>query len=301
MRARDTYVDPSSAATYTANSSVQFGHAEMFVMEHLSKLRGNILDVGSGTGKVTKFVQGVTRKRVRGLDISSGRVAAARDSYLENPEITFCVGDIVSFSPLEKYQAVVSFNTLHHIPEGLQLDAFFRMKDLLNDANGVALLMIPGQSKDLHASIHEAAVSERFAPHFRGFNLGAVRTYETPDYYEGLCKKAGFYYSVVTSKAHQSEPCDFSQMRGFLSGWLPHLAYLISNGVAEKEQGEFLDAIVTAFFARMGKKVTEKVVPEVVQNKVVAYATRESFLFFLKKNQDCHKSDEAEPPLRAHL
>ncbi len=50
------YIDPSRAIDYSNNNDIQFKQAKDFIDAHGNLIKGAILDIGSGDGKVFNLV-----------------------------------------------------------------------------------------------------------------------------------------------------------------------------------------------------------------------------------------------------
>lgn len=99
---------------------------------------GRVLDLGCGTGiPIDKYLvdKGI---RVRGIDISQKHVNLAKRNV---PSAEFVKGDFSEFDFDEKFDAIISFYAIFHIPREEHKDLFLKMYDLLND-NGVILVTL---------------------------------------------------------------------------------------------------------------------------------------------------------------
>lgn len=50
------YIDPSRAVDYSNNNDIQFKQAKDFIDAHGDLIKGPVLDIGSGDGKVTAYM-----------------------------------------------------------------------------------------------------------------------------------------------------------------------------------------------------------------------------------------------------
>jgi SAM-dependent methyltransferase len=295
LTAQNRYVDPSSATTYSNNNDIQFHQAKDFMDTYGNLLVGPVLDIGSGDGKFTAHIAKAIGQPVTGVDISTERVEFANQHY-RTDKVSFYVADAVRLDEQKEiastsYKTIISVNSLHHIPSTLQLTAFQKAKKLLELNNGAILFLIPGRSPELHDSINEAANNDTWKKYFTTFDLSKVRTYESPKYYAKLCDQAGFYgWEVSSSYEKGGKELDTTGVKKFLSGWLPHLAYLKSQKVDESIQNKFLDDIVRIYFMRMKKDIHETIEPKVTQNRIVAYANQAAFF-----NRHKRKTDSTPP------
>ncbi len=275
------YVDPSSAQTYSNNNDVQFNQGNDFVDRYVHLIKGPVLDIGCGTGELTAHIANKLSVPITGMDISEARIKFASEQH-GSKEIKFVVGDATVLPVLQgSYNTIVSFNALHHVPSENQVQVFQAAKKALTP-DGVILFLIPGRSQELHDAINETASSEAWKTLFSDFDFSKVRTYQTPEYYTKLSKRAGFYNCDVSAECEKGgKELDAKGMKDFFSGWLPHLAYLKIKITDHKErellQEKFLNDIVKIYFSKMKKGINATVNPAITQNKIVAFASKAAF------------------------
>ena len=100
-----------NSALYDAKHAFVFGYGEELV-EILAPERGErVLDVGCGTGHLTKKIA-ESGALVIGLDSSPEMIAAARSNY---PDIEFRLADAANFKFDESFDAVFSNAALHWV------------------------------------------------------------------------------------------------------------------------------------------------------------------------------------------
>ncbi len=271
-----TYLDPSAAHVYHQHNGLQYTQACRFMDEVAAYLVSPVLDIGSGDGKVSAFLANQYNVKVTGLDISSERVALAKQQYATT-SADFVVGNALALDETpaiahQQYQTIVSFNTIHHLPGTEQLAFFKQARAKLTD-NGRAIFLIPGLS-EYHEAIKQAANARRWKAYFADFDLRAVRTYENAEYYCHLAYQAGFNLPCQVTEA--DEPgieMDFDGLKNYFAGWLPHLAHLKAKNVNTALQDEFLQDIVSLYFAKHQIDKAGKVNPTLRQNKMVFFKT----------------------------
>ena len=97
---------------------------------------GRTLDVGCGTGRVTRFLKDAGHA-VEGVDICPEMVERAR---ILHPDIPFTVGDAARLPPLGRFDNVVfSFNTLDYVyPESRRDEAVSGVAGLLEQGGVLA-------------------------------------------------------------------------------------------------------------------------------------------------------------------
>jgi tRNA (cmo5U34)-methyltransferase len=91
-----------------------------------------ILDLGGGTGLSTSYLlERYPKARVTLLDFSEEMLSIARERFKDNSAIDFIVGDYRSFSPTEKFDAVISGLSIHHLTAHEKQELAVRVFDLL--------------------------------------------------------------------------------------------------------------------------------------------------------------------------
>ena len=275
MQTREGYIDPPGK--YADHNHVQFHQGKQFVHTFARYLKGPVLDVGCGDGRLTAYIAKTFKVKIVGLDVSRERVQHANAHYA-NQDVSFVVGDACALAENAelkklKFKTIMSFNALHHIPQDKQKDVFKASASLL-DSDGKLLFMIPGKSKILHGAIQETIASSEWSAVFAKFDLKAVRTYQDLAYYHRQSSRLKLFTFVARADAQLgSEELDLPAFKQFMAGWLPHLAYLktITESSAEllKLQDKLLQDIATRYFGKMQVALTEKVDVVVQQNSMV--------------------------------
>src|SRR5580692_5682357 len=103
---------------YSASNASQFTHA----IQELYKLHctgyENILDVGCGDGKISRYIaqEYIPNGTLVGLDNDYGMIEFAR-SHARADNIEYIHDDIVQYSAPAEYDMIVSFWTLHWVTE----------------------------------------------------------------------------------------------------------------------------------------------------------------------------------------
>ena len=153
--------------------------------------------------------------------------------------------------------------------------------------DGVALLLVPGAVQNCMMLFGIRRFSNKWLKLFTTFDLSKVRTYESVEYYLEQLEDAGFFRSEAKPVMERGgKELDANGMIEFLRGWVPHLTHLKLQKQSDTVQTAFLADVVKLYFSRMGKDVTEKVEPSIMQNKIVAYAS--AIAFFQRKKGVAH-------------
>jgi ubiquinone/menaquinone biosynthesis C-methylase UbiE len=99
--------------------------------------RGEVLDVGCGTGQFTRVLARQAR-RVVGLDFSTNMIAAARERSAALANVKYVQADATTWDwPVARFDCVVSIATLHHLPLEPMLE---RMKRALRPGGRIGVL-----------------------------------------------------------------------------------------------------------------------------------------------------------------
>lgn len=86
------------------------------LLGHLPARRGDVLEIGCGTGEATRFAAG-RASHVLGIDLSPQMVRIARERSAGFGNVEYQVADAVAWEyPEARFDAVISIATLHHLP-----------------------------------------------------------------------------------------------------------------------------------------------------------------------------------------
>jgi SAM-dependent methyltransferase len=118
-----------------ATAGVDFTRAAI----RLSAARRSALDVGCGTGGRIVAALSDAGFRVTGIDVSEAMIGYARKRH---PGSRFIRGDICEWQPEERYDAVVAWDSIFHVPYSAQRRAVAKLCDAL--AGGGVILFTAG-------------------------------------------------------------------------------------------------------------------------------------------------------------
>jgi ubiquinone/menaquinone biosynthesis C-methylase UbiE len=87
------------------------------------KIGISVLDVGSGTGAITKGIADRVgpEGKARGIDTSENLIALARENFRDVPNLDFLVADINTYAPEEKYDLITSARVLQWLDNPQQV------------------------------------------------------------------------------------------------------------------------------------------------------------------------------------
>ena len=175
------YVEVSNlqrAMATEALASLRFGHDD------------RVLDIGCGDGYLTRAVAGMVPDGFSvGVDASPGMIATAHASRRAGPSGPwFVVGDARRLPFAEHFDAVVSFNALHGVPE--QQRALSEIASVLHQG-GRALVQVvcAGPRTSLESTAMALCQRPRWATWFDGFTAPFVHV--DPQGYGELAASAG--------------------------------------------------------------------------------------------------------------
>ncbi|MBN1824050.1 MAG: class I SAM-dependent methyltransferase [Endomicrobiales bacterium] len=75
-----------------------------------------VLDIACGTGYGSKMIAEYGASSVDGMDINPANIEYAKDKY-RHPCVNFALGDICAIGSENKYDVIVSFETIEHVPD----------------------------------------------------------------------------------------------------------------------------------------------------------------------------------------
>ena len=134
-------------------------------------VRGKVvLDAACGEGYGSDLIAS-TAKQVTGLDIDGETIARARETYKERKNLRFLQGSIESI-PLgnASVDAVVSFETIEHVPEAVQHSFLNEISRILRPG-GFLIMSTPNKKiySDLYHYKNEFHIREFYKEEFLAF------------------------------------------------------------------------------------------------------------------------------------
>ena len=146
-----------------------------------------VLDVGCGDGRITAAIcDQLPDGSILGIDPSPRMIAAA--STFRSPRLRFAVGDVLTMPYRDEFDAVVSFNALHWVPE--QNAALSRIRAALHDrAWALVQVVCQGERPSLEAVAMRTCDRPAWRGYFAGFRPPFVHV--DPTRYAELAAAAG--------------------------------------------------------------------------------------------------------------
>lgn len=162
------------------------------------ELRGDerLLDVGCGDGGVTVLLaERLPTGSVLGIDASPRMVDTARERAVVGGRLQFEAGDVLSMPFVAEFDAIVSFNVLHWVPD--QRRAFGRIGAALRPDGWALLQFVCGGARpSLEATAMEICHTERWQAWFDDFSPPFV--HPTPDEVRATADAAGLQATEFT-------------------------------------------------------------------------------------------------------
>ena len=162
--------DTWSGAEYAQHSSLQEAMAAQVLA--LLDLRGDehVLDIGCGDGRISARIaeQLVPSGSVCGTDASADMIGFAQRQHANVPNLRFTVADARELRIDAGFDAVVSFNALHWVPQLLPALRGMRAA-LLPDGRGWLRLVTQGPVVSIEAVAEQVRREAEWAPFFADF------------------------------------------------------------------------------------------------------------------------------------
>jgi trans-aconitate 2-methyltransferase len=146
-----------------------------------------VLDVGCGDGRITAAIaEQLPDGSILGIDPSPRMIAAA--GTFASARLRFAVGDVLTMDFRDEFDAVVSFNALHWVPD--QHRALTRIRTALRDRSWALVQVVcAGPRPSLEAVAMRTCAQRAWRDHFAGFRAPFVHV--PPDRYAELAAGAG--------------------------------------------------------------------------------------------------------------
>jgi len=169
-----------------------------------------VLDLGCGTGKITAEIAArVPKGSVVGVDCSAEMIMFASQQFGSRQNLRFETHDIRRLPFSEEFDLVVSFNSLHWIPE--QDKALDCIRSAMKRDGLAQLRLVPaGKRKSLENVIEETRLSARWARYFRQFRDPYLHL--IPEQYGALAERSGLRVCGIHT---QDKAWDFKSVSAF--------------------------------------------------------------------------------------
>lgn len=210
-----------------------------FVSQFPVKGNEDVLDLGSGDGKVSAYLSiRIPDGSVLGVDVEDNFVKEAQETYTPTsfPNLRFSRGNATNLTLDKQFDLVTAFTTMHLIEDK---GAAFRSIKRSLKPGGRALLQCP-LSHGLGNALGQLVQRPKWKAYFQNFNDGwhyaDARTYEK--YLSNAQLEARYFKISRLDEVYESEQA----FKDSLSTWLPHCSVL-----SEDKCREFLEELVELY------------------------------------------------------
>jgi trans-aconitate 2-methyltransferase len=203
----------------------------------------SLLDVGCGDGRITAQLAAlIPDADVVAIDPSPRMIAIAPSGG----RLSFQVGDVLSLPFEDRFDAVVSFNALHWVPD--QRAALARIAAALH-SGGTALLVLvcAGPRPSLEAIAMEVAAAPRWSGYFAGFDAPFV--HPVPADFEANAAECGLETAQITV---DDLSWDFGATENFRAWCAVGFDAWTSRLVPDGQATDFVNDTVDAYAAATG-------------------------------------------------
>lgn len=206
-----------------------------------------VLDVGCGDGYLTRAIADtVARGYAVGADASQRMIATAHVAATPSPSGPwFVVADARRLPFGQHFDAVVSFNALHWVPE--QQRALAQIAAVLRPGGRALIQMVcAAERKSIEAVAMDTSRTARWAPWFDGFTAPFV--HPDADAYGALAASAGL---TLTSVEVTDREWDFGSRNRFAQ-WCAVGSTAWTDRLPVEERERFTEDQVDAYEAVVG-------------------------------------------------
>jgi ubiquinone/menaquinone biosynthesis C-methylase UbiE len=110
-----------------------YGIVQTF-LKHKKIMATSVMDLGAGTGLLTKFIREILPDSSYMLiDLSDKMLEIAKNRFIEYSNFNYEVMDYVSNFPKGKFDLIVSALSIHHLDENAKKNLYSRISKSLND------------------------------------------------------------------------------------------------------------------------------------------------------------------------
>jgi trans-aconitate 2-methyltransferase len=201
-----------------------------------------VLDIGCGDGFLTGAIAGlVPEGTVVGADASRRMVATAAESVATGPSGPwFVVADARALPFAESFDAAVSFNALHWVPQ--QERALRQIATVLKPAGHATIQVVcAGDRPSLESVAMDLTRTPRWAAWFEDFDAPFMHV--DPDGYGDLAAAAGLTLDV---KRITDREWDFGSREAFVR-WSAMGSTAWTDRLPEDRRAQFIDEQIAAY------------------------------------------------------
>lgn len=252
---------------YHKNSHSQGKLAKEVLLKYSFKGDEKILDIGCGDGEVTTFIakEKAPSGCVVGIDASRSMIEIAKANNKQS-NTTFQEGLAESFKIDDLFDLIVSFSTLHWVPDQLAVWRNIHKHLKIGGHTLVSLNPAP-RNQELSEAIDEVIQSSPFIPFFLNFFEKNVMPLMSIEEYKNVILQSGLRVDECKQSLRYFEYENKLNFINSVKAWLPHVAQ-----VPKELQEVFVEAIITKFLLKTHQNENENIKLEF--NNFIIQATR---------------------------
>jgi ubiquinone/menaquinone biosynthesis C-methylase UbiE len=170
----------------------------------LVKDGNNVLDVGCGTGAITKDIVKLVGQngKVKGIDSSEHLIRQAKETFSGIPNLNFEVADINTYSSYKEFDVITSARVLQWLSNPKEV--LLKMKRLLKPGGAIAILDYNHQKVEFNPPIPSSM--QNFYNAFLKWRKDTGIDNEIADHLKGMMEDMGLKNITVDDQSEISTP-----------------------------------------------------------------------------------------------
>ncbi|WP_299494699.1 class I SAM-dependent methyltransferase [uncultured Shewanella sp.] len=208
-----------------------------------------ILDVGSGDGKITRYVaEHLSHGKVIGIDLVKDMVRFAQTHHADQANLSFLQmsADEIAFD--QRFDIILSFSCLHWVAAQAKIWHDF-YQHLTSKGKVVCGFQVD------HQHFWDTVFEHQQAPQWQSYFLNFQDPYHhfTLTEMVGFIEEAGFYLPRVDEIHHVEYFETQDNLTAFFQSWVPQFRHLGSS-----VRGEFVKQVMESYMSKIHYKMRER-------------------------------------------
>lgn len=234
--------EPTFATIYENYSEYSLTLSRKSLQNTCFKDNEKVLVIGSGDGKIAaQIAKSVPQGIVIGIDASAELVHLASDAFLNTPNLYFKQADYTSFEFEQRFDLIVSLNSLEYIENHPQL--FRQIKRSLRNGGKIILSLSLPKTSTMADAIQTTLKNTNWKGLEGTYSTAKKHEMSLEDYRKCL-EENGFKVVICEKSKHHTIFKTKEAFVQWLSTWLPK-----EVAIPEERSYEFSQNVATAFLA----------------------------------------------------